>query len=395
MKKNIKILIIIGIITMLILGACAKNNSNNSKKSNSNSTTKNVTYTKSDLFTDRDLEQNVSLDEAIKYNVSNNENITINKEGIYVISGTSKNTTIYVEIGDEENVQIVLDGVSITNDNYPCIYVKSGDKVLITTTNTKNTLSVTGSFKTDDSTNLDGVIFSKSDLVLNGVGTLIINSTNNGIVSKDDLKVTGGTYNITAASKCFEANDSIRISGGTFTLKAGTDALHAEYDDDDSVGYIYICGGKINITAGDDAIHATTIVQIDDGTIEISASEGIEATQIQINGGNININASDDGINAAYKSKSIGTPLIEFNGGTVIVKMGQGDTDGIDSNGNIIVNGGTINVTAASTFDYDGTGTYNGGTIIANGNEIDYIPNQMMGGHGGGRGNRENRGYNR
>ena len=60
--------------------------------------------------------------------------------------------------------------------------------------------------------------------------------------------------------------------------------------------------------------------------------------------------------------------------------MGSGDTDAIDSNGNIIVNGGVINVTGSSTFDYDGTAQYNGGTIIVNGQQVDAIPNQMMGG---------------
>ena len=76
---------------------------------------------------------------------------------------------------------------------------------------------------------------------------------------------------------------------------------------------------------------------------------------------------------------------MEINDGDITVVMGSGDTDGIDSNGNIIVNGGTISVTGNSTFDYDGTAQYNGGTIIANGQQIAYIPNQMMG--GGSRGN--------
>ena len=68
--------------------------------------------------------------------------------------------------------------------------------------------------------------------------------------------------------------------------------------------------------------------------------------------------------------------------------MASGDTDGVDSNGDIYVNGGTISVTGNSTFDYDGTAEYNGGVIIVNGQQIDYIPNQMMGGMGGMGGNR-------
>ena len=63
--------------------------------------------------------------------------------------------------------------------------------------------------------------------------------------------------------------------------------------------------------------------------------------------------------------------------------MGQGDTDGIDSNGNIVINGGTVDITGQSAVDYDGTAALNGGTLIINGEETDTIPNQFMGGAGG------------
>lgn len=341
----------------------------------------------SELFTDRDLEQTADLSEAKSYTVSNGKDIHITEAGVYVISGTASDVTIYVEAGSDDKVQLVLDGVSITNADFPCIYVKSADKVFVTTTSTENSLSVTGSFKADGDTNTDGVIFSKSDLVLSGTGTLTVSSTDNGIVGKDDLKVTGGTYRITASSKAIEANDSIRIADGTFTLTAGTDGLHAENSDDDSLGYIYICGGTFTIKAGDDGIHANSLVQIDGGSFTISAAEGIEGTYIQINDGTVNIQSSDDGINAAKKSSAYSTPTVEINGGNITIAMSAGDTDGIDSNGNIIVNGGTINITGQSSFDYDGTAQFNGGTIIVNGEQLDSIPNQFMGGGGmGGRG---------
>ena len=340
-------------------------------------------YSSSNLFTTRDLEQVADTEGAVKYTVSSGNDIHISEKGVYILSGTAENTTIYVEADSEAKVQLVLDGLNITNENFPCIYVKTGDKVFITTTASENTLKVTDSFVKDGDVNTDGVVFSRSDIVFNGKGTLTIESTDNGIVSKDDLKVTGGTYIITATSKAIEANDSIRISDCTFTLKAGTDGLHSENNDDNTLGYVYIGGGTFTINAGDDAIHALSVVQIDDGTFTISAAEGIEGTYIQINGGTITINASDDGINAARKSSAY-TPTVEINDGNIKITMGQGDTDGIDSNGNIYVNGGTIEVTGNSTFDYDGVAEYNGGTIIVNGEQVDTIPNQMMGGFGGG-----------
>ncbi len=336
-----------------------------------------------DLFTERDLEQTADLTNATYYTVSDGETISITTEGVYVISGTASNAQIVIEAADEDKVQIVLDGASITNDSIPAIYVKNADKVFVTTAEgSSNTLSVTGTFTEDGTTSTDAVIFSKDDLVLNGLGTLTINSSDNAVTSKDDLKVTGGTYEISCSGTAFEANDSIAIADGTFNIANSNDGLHAENDEDNTVGYVYICGGDFTINSADDGIHGTTIVQIDDGTFDINAVEGIEATYVQINGGTINIEASDDGVNATTKSTALDV-CIEFNGGYTTIVMGAGDTDAVDSNGSLYVNGGTIEISAQSPFDCDGTVQKNGGTIIVNGQETDTISNQMMGGMGG------------
>ena len=336
-----------------------------------------------ETYTERDHEQEADLSDSESFTLSDGEDITITAEGVYVISGSAKNVTIYVEAGDEDKVQIVLDGATIINESMPCIYVKSADKVFVTTTDSENDLEVTGTFTEDGDTKLDAVIFSKDDLVLNGEGTLDIVSTDNGVACKDTLKITGGTVNVSCTDAAFEANDAIEIADGVITVTACNDGLHAENDEDDSVGYIFISGGKIDIIAADDAIHATTMVQIDDGEITLTGAECIEGTYIQVNGGNIVIEASDDGINASQKSSAY-TPTFEMNGGTVKITMGAGDTDGVDSNGHIIINDGTIDISGQSTFDYDGTAEYNGGTIIENGEETNTITNQFAGGMGGG-----------
>ena len=354
--------------------------------------TNKVLYSYGDLFSSRDLQQTADLTGATAYTLADGQDLHITAAGVYVLSGTASDVTVYVEAGKEDKVQLVLDGVSITNRDFPAIYVKSADKVFVTTS-ADSTVSVTGAFASDGDTKTDGVIFSKSDLTLNGTGMLTISSTKNGVVSKDDLKVTGGTYSITAASKALEAKDSIRVADGTLDLTAGMDALHAENSDDDEKGYIYIGGGTLTLRAGDDGIHANSAVQIDNGTVSVTASEGIEATYVQLNGGTISVNASDDGINAANKSSAY-RATVEITGGDITVVMGPGDTDGIDSNGDIVVTGGTINVTGNSTFDCDGSAQYTGGTIIVNGQQISYIPNQMMGGRGGwgGQGGQSGRG---
>ena len=334
-----------------------------------------------DQFTGRDLEQAPDLSGAETVFVTDGQDVHLTAGGVYVLSGEASGTTIYVEAGEDEKVQLVLDGLTVTNTDFPVIYVKTADKVFITTSG-DSSLSVTGTFTTDGDTGTDGVIFSKTDLTLNGTAALAVSSSENGIAGKDDVKITGGTYTIKAASKAIEANDSIRIAGGTLDLTAGTDGLHAENNEDNTKGYIYISGGTLTISAGDDAVHANTVVQVDGGSVYAAGAEGIEGTYIQFNGGTVSIQASDDGINAARKSSAY-TPTVEINDGDITVTMGAGDTDGIDSNGNIIVNGGTVQVTGNSTFDYDGSAQYNGGVIIANGQQVNTIPNQMMGGRGG------------
>ena len=334
----------------------------------------------SDIFTERDLTQTADLTDAEYYTLQDGQDIEITSAGVYVLSGTATDITIKVNAGDEDKVQIVLNGVSITNSDSPAIYVVNADKVFVTTTDTENTLSVTGTFAADGDTNTDAAIFSKDDLILNGVGTLNISSTDNGVTSKDDLKITGGNININCEADAIEANESVAIADGNITIVTNKDGIHAEYDEDDTVGYVYICGGNIKIEAADDGIHGTTIVQIDGGTFDIDTyGEGIEATIVQINGGTVDVYAADDGINASAKSSAY-YPELQINGGDVTISMGQGDTDALDSNGALTITGGTINITAQSPFDYDGTGTFSGGTVIVNGQEVTQLSNQMMGG---------------
>ena len=388
MKKTTIAIITAALITALSAAGCSSSGSTSNEVTqvnNSANVQSTITETAStDIYTDRDLKQEADTSEAETITVENDQTIEITKAGVYVITGTATECTIKVKAGDEDKIQLVLDNVYVTNSDFPAIYVVSADKCFITTAEgSTNTLSVTGSFKADDDVNTDAVIFSKDDLVLNGTGTLNISSAaGNGITGKDDVKITGGTYSITSALDSIEANDLIAVSGGSFTINSSKDGLHAENNDDNTQGEINISGGSFEINAKSDGIQGTTAVTIDGGTMNITAAEGIEATYIVINDGDISITASDDGINAANKSTSY-TPTVEINGGGLTVTMGQGDTDAIDANGSIYVNGGTINITApTSSFDYDQTAEFNGGTLIINGQEVTEIPQSMMGGQG-------------
>ena len=280
------------------------------------------------------MEQTPDTSEAQTIEVADGQTLSITEEGTYILQGTASDCTVLVN-APEAKVQLILDNVTVTNTSSPAIYVLDADKCFVTTAEgSENALTVSGTFTedTENDVKTDAVIFSKSDLTLNGKGTLTISSTDNGITSKDELTVTGGTYNITASGKGLESNDSTAICDGTFT---------------------------------------------------IDAKEGMESTYVRIDGGTFEISASDDGINAAANSDK-NEVQVEINGGTLSIKMGAGDTDGIDSNGDLTINGGNISIECNSPFDYDGTGELNGGTVVVNGEEVTELTNQFEGGMGKG-----------
>lgn len=242
----------------------------------------------SEMFTDSDKEvgydeENSSKIELNKTTVTSNSNdvsidgttVTIKNEGTYILSGDLENGKIIVDSEKTDKLQIVLNGANISCKGSAPIYVKQADKVFLTLANdTTNTLTSTGEYETSED-NVDAAIFSKDDLTLNGTGTLTVKSeSGHGIVSKDDLVVTSGTYNINAASHGLSANDSIRIADGKFSITSGKDGLHSENTDDTKLGYIYVADGEFNITAGYDALDASSAIQADGGTFDVTTGGG-------------------------------------------------------------------------------------------------------------------------
>lgn len=414
-------------------------------------------------FTDRD--KSSEYDESSAVNITLNgssavvsgigvnisgSTVTITSAGTYIISGSLSDGQIVIAAPDSHKVQLVLNNAEINCNTSAAIYVKSADKVFVTLpAGTTNSLGGgTEYVQTDDNT-VDGVIFSKSDLTLNGTGTLKIDADyRHGIVTKDTLCITGGTYVIDAVKTCLAGKDGIKILDGSFTLTAGSKGLNSGNDDDAKAGSIYIAGGTFTIkseddsihadgsciiaggtytiAAGDDGIHANYDTIITGGSITITDSyEGIEGRRITVSGGTINLTASDDGINAATggssdeqrmpggqkgefggfgrqkgadvqsqdgqqsqemqmpqdgqqpqemqapasRSASDDDVYIKITGGTITVNAGG---DGIDSNGNLYITGGTVYVAGPTSngngaLDYEGEASITGGTLIAAG----------------------------
>lgn len=356
-----------------------------------------------DMFTKRDLAGTYDESEAVKITLSgktaacNSSNVqiedgvvTIKAAGVYVLSGTLTDGTIVVDAGDDDKVQLVLDGASITAANYAAIYAKNADKVFVTLAEgAENSLTVSGDYVQTDDNNVDAVIFAKCDLTLGGTGSLTVkDTTGHGIVSKDDLVVTGGTYTIDGQDHCLNGKDSVRIADGTFNLSCDEDGIHAGNDDQQD-GYVYIEGGDINISVGDDAIHADGLLIITGGDIDVSKScEGVEGYKILVTGGDIDVISSDDGFNAAGGSSGSGDNHDGFGGGPGMVGVDMdadndayilitggtininADGDGIDSNGCIGITGGSVYVLGPSdngngAMDYGICAAITGGEIIA------------------------------
>ena len=255
--------------------------------------------------------------------------------------------------------------------------IRGKDFVQITNANITINSKGDGIKSTNDTDEEKGCIFIKNS-------NITIETEADAIQAETILQITSGNIKIKTtgdtsddnSSKGLKAGTLIKIIDGTIDINSTDDAIHSN-------GNVYIDNGEFTIVGKDDGIHGDGLVEINGGIFNITASEGIEATYVKINEGTINILASDDGINAANKSTNY-SATVEINGGNITINMGSGDTDGVDSNGNIIINGGTISVTGQSTFDYDGTGTINGGTVICNGEKVTSLPNQFMGGAQGG-----------
>lgn len=409
MKKNLtkRMMLPLLLTVVLIFSGCSTSGSSQSDPS-PESTTESESTTNSEqsvaeidpseMFTDRDMEIGYDEETGVRITVSDNGSscdsknvnikdnvVTITDEGTYILSGTLDDGRVVVNVGDKDKVQLVLNNVKINSSTSAPIYVLNADKVFITTVSeSENELSNGGKYEAVDENNIDSVIFAKTDLTLNGAGTLTIKAdAGHGIVSKDDLVLASGTYKITAASHGISGKNSVRIANGTYTVVSGKDGIHAENADDTSLGFLYIADGTFDITAGDDGMHAASALSIQDGSINITKCyEGIEGLSIDISGGEIHLVAGDDGLNAAGGNDSSGFggrggdmfaategASITISGGKIYINSSG---DGVDSNGSLTVSGGETYVSGSANsgngaLDYNGEAVISGGVFLAAG----------------------------
>ena len=300
--------------------------------------------------------------------------LTITKEGVYQITGSSTDASITVRANETDKVQLVFKGVDLTNPKGPALLISSADKVFITLAeDSVNSLSDgTTYIASDGGSALDAALFSKADLTVNGSGSLSVNGNfKHGIVSKDDLMITGGALTVQADDVGLCGKDCVKIGGGSLTVSAGTDGIRSDHDTDPTRGYIYISGGVLDITAQNDAFQAETVIRIDGGEICAKTGGGSDAELTQeksakglkagadllIADGVLEMDTADDALHAGNTVVISGGRAklasgndavhadtdLEISGGRLEVEKCY---EGLES-GDILISGGEILITAS------------------------------------------------
>lgn len=239
----------------------------------------------SDVFTNFDLRDSWTAateitftDTAVTINgsgaVADGTVVTITAPGVYKLQGSCADGQVLVELDKAEKAQLVLAGLTLTCQSSAPLYVLSADKVSLTLApDTVNTFADGNAYTAAFDKQPNACICSRDDLVINGTGTLNVEGNfNNGIGSKNDLRIAGGNITVSAVKNALKGNDSVAIQNGVITLTAGKDAIKTDNEDKPGKGYVYIAGGDIRITAGDDAIQATQDVTVTGGAIAVTAA---------------------------------------------------------------------------------------------------------------------------
>jgi hypothetical protein len=396
MKRRFIYLILSAMLinSMVLFGCSSQNattsdNSAETQASNVNAsavTSDMITYEEDDYYSDWQNENPSYIKlEGSSASVSGTgatvqgKDITIAAAGVYVISGQIDNGQIIVNVQDKGTVKLVLNGAQITCSDSAPIYVMNAEKTIISLVDgTENTLSDGTNYTYADSEKEEpsATIFSKDNLTINGAGTLNVNANfNDGIVSKDELRITSGNINIKSKDDALIGKDMLLVKDVILTVEAGGDGLKATNEEKDLKGFIAIEGGKFNLIAGNDAIQVATSILVTDGEFDIKTGGGSEnatvkseengpngfnkmqsnqstdttettetekisskaikaAADLTISGGNFKIDSCDD---ALHSNNSINVA-----GGSFQIATGD---DGIHADSQVTVSGGETNIT--------------------------------------------------
>ena len=284
----------------------------------------------------------------------------------YQLSGSSSNG--YFKIYSEKKFQLTLNGVSLTNPTGAAINIQSGKRAFVTIADgTSNTLTDGSSYNTPDGEDEKGTLFSEGQLIFNGKGSLeVTGNKKHGIVSDDYIRFRAGTNIYVTASNGHgvKSNDYVVIGGGVLNIEVSGTAKKGISTD----GYVLVSGGRTTILTSGDG-------EYDEDENDVSGAAGVKADgYFQMDGGQLNIKSTGTG------GKGINTDgeIIINDGDIQVVTTGKtytysSDLDskakGIKSDTDVTINGGSIKI---KTMGGEGSeGLEAKGVMNINGGEIE------------------------
>lgn len=265
-------------------------------------------------------------------------NVMITGKGKYVISGTLADGSVIVDADSSAKIWIMLDGVDITCSTGACFDVEQADKVFLSLAEgSENRLTTLGFSAENLTAGMDGAVFSRDDLTINGTGSLTVTAgEESGIVCNDELIFTGGTVTVDAAADALHVNDNLRIMEAKLNLKAGDDGISLTGLESE----LYWASGTLTATASGDGINAENNIRILDGSLTLEAGDdGISAGGVtgtlEISGGSVQITAADKGISSEN--------TVTMTGGTVEI---DAEDDGLSAVGLFRMEDGALTITS-------------------------------------------------
>lgn len=198
-----------------------------------------------------------------------NDVTTITSAGSYILTGAYAGIT--VSVGNGETAHLFLNNATISG----------GAGIAISNTNKKSTLIITACENTENevASAADDVnaIHVKGTLKINGTGTIKVSAKKNGIKVSKGLSIADSTINLTAGNHALSARFIEAENAKINVLSAGKDALNAECDDKTQEftldeGYVSLKSSKVFASVSGDGIQADTFVYITGGSVDIKTS---------------------------------------------------------------------------------------------------------------------------
>ena len=333
-----------------------------------------IEFKNKDYYSDyKDKAQRITLSDSAKasgtgYSLSGGV-LKITADGTYALSGKLSDGQIVVDAPKSADVRLVLLGVDIYCSYSAPLLVSSADKLIISLPEgTVNSFEDKKSSYETDGTEITAAIFSHESVTINGTGTINVKGVHNdGITSKDTLKIMGGIINVDSYDDGIIGKDAVIITDGKITVNAKDDAIKSTNDVDGNLGFVYIKGGELVITSDGDAISSVTSILVEGGKHTIKTGGGASSVtssgQLRPGGsfGGFGNSSSSSSVSAkGLKAKS----YLDITGG--VFSMDCAD-DALHSKKMLRMSGGKLEISTGDDGAHaDDTFSISGGEIRIN-----------------------------